>query len=113
MRAIGFSPLAECETSRFSRKELTHMPGSQTTPGRPVARANAPVRSAFRLTHNVGTRDKSSFAAQWLAYTLPCRRFTPALTGDDARLGANAGRDSFTVTDFHRSFLADNPAHEQ
>jgi hypothetical protein len=113
MRAIGFSPLAKCETSRFSRKELTHMPGSQTTPGRPVARANAPVRSAFRLTHNVGTRDKSSFAAQWLAYTLPCRRFTPALTGDDARLGANAGRDSFTVTDFHRSFLADNPAHEQ
>ena len=52
------------------------MPGSKTTPGRPGARASAPVRSAFRLTHNVGTRDKSSFAAQWLAYTHPCRRFT-------------------------------------
>jgi hypothetical protein len=31
------------------------------------------------LTHNVGTREKSSFAAQWLAYTTPYRRFAGAL----------------------------------
>lgn len=88
------------------------MPGSLTTPGRPGARDNAPIRTAFRLTHNVGTWVQSSFAAQWLAYTHPYRRFTPALTGRNARLGANVGRYSFIVTDFHRSFLADNPAHE-
>ena len=88
------------------------MPVSQTTPGRSGTRADAPVRAAFRLTHNVGTWGKFSFAAQWLAYTHPCRRFTPALTDNGARLGANAGRYSFTVTDFHRLFLSDNPAHE-
>jgi hypothetical protein len=64
------------------------------------------------LTHNVDTRDKSSFAAQLLAYTHPCRRSTAALTDSTARLGPNAGRYSFTVANFHRSFLADNPAHE-
>src|SRR5690242_6559571 len=30
-----------------------------------------------------------SFAAQWLAYALPCRRFTVALTDASARLGAD------------------------
>ena len=75
-------------------------------------RADVPVRPAFRLTHNVGTREKSSFAAQWLAYTTPYRRFADALAGNSARFGANVGRYPFIVTDFHRSFLADNPAHE-
>ena len=88
------------------------MPVSKTTPGRPGTRDDAPVRAAFRLTHNVGTREKSSFAAQWLAYTTPYRRFAGALAGNNARLGANVGRYPFIVTDFHRSFLADNPAHE-
>jgi hypothetical protein len=31
-------------------------------------------------------------AAQWLACTIPCRRFTGTLTGDSARLGADADR---------------------
>lgn len=52
------------------------MPGSPTTPGRPGARIHAPVRFAFRDLKRVGTRDGTSFAAQWLAYALPCRRFT-------------------------------------
>ena len=33
------------------------MPGSSTTPGRPGARVDAPVRVAFRLRNGVGTRD--------------------------------------------------------
>jgi hypothetical protein len=104
--------MAERETSRFPGKERSYMPVSKTTPGRPGTRDDAPVRAAFRLTHNVGTREKSSFAAQWLAYTTPYRRFAGALAGNNARLGANVGRYPFIVTDFHRSFLADNPAHE-
>jgi hypothetical protein len=87
------------------------MPGSQTTPGRPGARADAPVRVAFRVRYRVGTRDKNPFAAQWLAYVLPCRRFTAALTGDGARLGADADRYSFIAVDFHHLLLAGLPAH--
>ena len=51
------------------------MPGSSTTPGRTDARAVAPIRIAFHFRHSVGTRDEISFAAQWLAYALPYRRF--------------------------------------
>jgi hypothetical protein len=104
--------MAERETSRFPSKERSYMPVSKTTPSRPGTRDDAPISAAFRLTHNVGTREKSSFAAQWLAYTTPYRRFAGALAGNNARLGANVGRYPFIVTDFHRSFLADNPAHE-
>jgi hypothetical protein len=46
------------------------------------------------------------FAAQWLAYVLPCRRFADTLAGADARLGAGAGRYSFTVVDLHLLLLA-------
>jgi hypothetical protein len=63
--------LAERETSRFPSKEHPHMPGSPTTPGRPGTRARAPVRVAFRDLKRVGTRDLTSFAAQWLARALP------------------------------------------
>ena len=77
------------------------MPGSPTTPGRPGARADAPVRVAFRHENGVGTRDCSSFAAQWLAYALPYRRFAAALAGDGARLGADVDRYSFIVRDLH------------
>jgi tetratricopeptide (TPR) repeat protein len=47
------------------------MPGSPTTPGRPGTRARAPVRVAFRDLKRVGTRNSTSFAAQWLACALP------------------------------------------
>jgi hypothetical protein len=46
------------------------------------------------------------FAAQWLAYVLPCRRFADTLADADARLGAGAGRYSFTVVDSHLLLLA-------
>src|SRR5499425_1589765 len=63
-------------------------PWSRTTPGRPGTRARAPVRVAFRDLKRVGTRDSTSFAAQWLACALPCRRFAVTLAGANARLGA-------------------------
>src|SRR6516225_11437295 len=61
---------------------------SPTTPGRPGTRARAPLRVAFRDLNRVGTRDLTSFAAQWLACALPCRRFAVTLAGANARLGA-------------------------
>src|SRR5206468_402886 len=52
-----------------------------------------------------------SFAARWLACTLPCRRFAPGLAADNARLGADAVRYSFIAVDSHHLLLAGLPAH--
>jgi hypothetical protein len=87
------------------------MPGSLTAPGRPDTRADAPEHVAFRLANGVGTRNFCIFTAQWLAYALPCRRFAAVLADDDARLGADVDRYSFTVMDFHHLLLAGLPAH--
>ena len=86
------------------------MPGSLTSRSRSRARARARDRFAFRWTHSVGA-PIVNFAARWLACTLPCRRFAPGLAADDARLGADAGRYSFIVADFHHLLLAGLPAH--
>jgi len=51
------------------------------------------------------------FAARWLACTIPCRRFAPGLAAGHARLGADVGRYSFIVVDFHHLLLAGLPAH--
>jgi hypothetical protein len=106
MRACGIHPQAKPETSRFPRKELPHMPGSLTTPGRTVARNSAPVHVAFRETDNVGTRNFQAFAAPWLAYALPYRRFAVILADADARLGANADCYSFIAVDSHHLLFA-------
>ena len=45
------------------------------------ARTIAPIRVAFRQRNDVGARDEGTFAAQWLAYALPCQRFADALAG--------------------------------
>lgn len=103
--------MANPEISRFPYKELPCMPGSRTTPGWASARSNAPVHFAFRYMNTVGTRDINPFAAQWLACTLPCRRFANALADASARLGADAGCYSFIVVDFHLLLLAGLPAH--
>jgi hypothetical protein len=66
------------------------MPGSPTTPGRTDTRNIAPVHIAFRDSDHVGAQNYQAFAAQWLAYALPCRRLLDALAGADARLGADA-----------------------
>jgi hypothetical protein len=85
------------------------MPGSPTTPGRPGARAVAPVRVAFRSVNGVGSGEMP-FAAQWLAYALPCRRFAHALANMYAWLGADVDRYSFIVVDFHHLLLTGLPA---
>jgi hypothetical protein len=89
------------------------MPGSATTPGRLGARAITPLRVAFRLLNGVGTRDSNSIAAQWLAYTLPYRRFADLLADACARLGADVDRYSFIVMDLHHLLLAGLPAHSR
>jgi len=106
MRACGIRPQVKPETSRFPRKELPHMPGSATTPGRVGARNNAPVHVAFRDSDHVGARDYLAFAAQWLAYALPYRRFAVILADANARLGADAVCYSFIVVNLHHLLFA-------
>src|SRR5271166_6776746 len=104
----GFNP--GVEVSRFPVEEFTDMPGSSTTQDRKRARVDARPRFAFRCDNGVGV-PIDSFAAQWLAYTHPCRRFAPGLTTDDARLGADVVRYSFIAVDLHHLLLAGLPAH--
>src|SRR3982074_2969124 len=68
---------------------------------------------AFHIRNCVGIRDDRAFAVQWLACALPCRRFTPALADDGARLRAGVDRYSFTVRDLHPLLLAGLPAHSE
>ena len=87
------------------------MPGSKTTPGLAGARNDAPASVAFRGVNNVGTRVYNAFAAQWLAYTLPYRRFAVILAEDCARIGGDVGCYSFIAVDLHHILLAGLPAH--
>jgi hypothetical protein len=61
--------------------------------------------------NGVGTQDSNSIVAQWLACTLPYRRFADVLTNACARLGADVDRYSFIVMDLHHLLLAGLPAH--
>ncbi len=87
------------------------MPGSPTAPGQPGAGESAPGHVAFHQQNCVGTRVDADFAAQWLAYAFPDRRFACVLADADARLGADVGRYSFIVADLHHLLLAGLPAH--
>jgi hypothetical protein len=87
------------------------MPGSKTTPGLAGARNDAPASVAFRGVNNVGTRVYNAFAAQWLAYTLPYRRFAVILAENCARIGGDVGCYSFIAVDSHHILLAGLPAH--
>src|SRR4051794_12302684 len=106
MRTNSLPLLAKPEISRFPHKERPHMPGSPTTPGWAGTRDDAPVHVAFHDFDHVGTRDFQAFAAPWLAYALPCRRFAVTLTGANARLGADVARYAFIVGDFHLLLFA-------
>jgi hypothetical protein len=86
------------------------MPGSSTTPGRSDLAMVRPKRVAFRARNGVSTRGLA-FAAQWLAYALPYRRFVAVLADANARLGADVDRYSFIVVDLHHLLLAGLPAH--
>jgi len=87
------------------------MPGSKTTPGLASARNDAPASVAFRGVNSVGTRVYNAFAAQWLAYTLPYRRFAVILAEDCARIGGDVGCYSLIAVDSHHILLAGLPAH--
>jgi len=87
------------------------MPGSTTTPGCAGTRHIVPDHIAFHRLNSVGARGKVSFAAQWLAYTLPYRRFAGTLADACARLGADVVRYTFIVMDLHHLLLAGLPAH--
>jgi hypothetical protein len=50
------------------------MPVSTTTRGRPMSRDRDIGRIAFCRTESIGA-PKLVFAAQWLAYAIPCQRF--------------------------------------
>jgi hypothetical protein len=65
------------------------MPGSPTAPGPTGTRSSVPVRVAFHQQYSVSTRDDVDFAAQWLAYAIPYRRFAEVLADNCARLGAD------------------------
>jgi hypothetical protein len=62
--------------------------------------------SALETASAPGTIE--AFAAQWLAYALPYRRF---VADANARLGADVDRYSFIVVDLHHLLLAGLPAH--
>src|SRR5436190_23217816 len=91
MRTGGNCRTVDREISRFPRKERLHMPGSSTTPGRSDLAMVRPKRVAFRTRNGLGTRGWA-FAAQWLAYALPSRRFVAVLADANARLGADVDR---------------------
>jgi hypothetical protein len=63
--------------------------------------------------NGVGVRYSTTFVAQWLACTLPYRRFADILTDARARLGADVDRYSFIVMDLHHLLLAGLPAHSR
>jgi hypothetical protein len=85
------------------------MPGSLTTPGRSSTRITRPPVLPSAMTTASAPGTDFPFAARWLAYALPYRRFAAALTDDDARLGADVDRYSFITTDLHRLLLAGPP----
>ena len=87
------------------------MPGSPTALGWASTRSNVPARVAFRQQYGVGTQDDVDFAAQWLAYAIPCRRFADAPADTCARLGADVVRYAFIAVDLHHLLLAGLPAH--
>ena len=87
------------------------MPGSSTTPGRPGARDDAPVRVAFRLRNSVGARDMNLSRLNGWPMRSPADASPPPLRTTDARLRADVDRYSFIVSDFHRLLLAGLPAH--
>jgi hypothetical protein len=82
------------------------MPVSLTTLGRPGARDCAPDVLPSTMGNASASQMYVVFEAQWLAYALPYRRFTPAFTDDGARLGADVVRYSFIVMDLHHLLLA-------
>ena len=86
------------------------MPGSATSRDRRCARVDAHPRVAFRRDKSVGV-PIDNFAAQWLAYAIPFRRFVSGPAAENARLGASGDRNSYSAVDWRHLLLAGLPAH--
>src|SRR5262249_13628614 len=109
--------LPDADRRLYTERSNASSPGSQrqgaSTHARFFDHAGTYGRSRFR-THTCSLPQRrrcrlpgfNSFAAHWLAYALPCRRFADTLAGACARLGADAVRYSFIVADFHHLLLA-------
>src|SRR5262249_49857765 len=67
------------EISRFPGRRLLRMPGSATARGRLVSCDDDTDHFAFCWTENISAPNLS-YAAQYLAYALPCQRFACGLT---------------------------------
>jgi hypothetical protein len=74
-------PVVGREISRFPCKERPSMPGSQTTPGRPGARGNAPVRVAFRQANGVGVPGLKTFRGSMAGLPAPLSTLRPRPRG--------------------------------
>src|SRR4051812_33141806 len=110
MRTGGSCRTHDRGISRLPPQGRLPIAGSSTTPGRSDLAMVRPKRVAFRTRNGVGTRGLA-FAAQWLAYALPYRRFVAVLADANARLGADVDRYSFIVVDLHHLLLVGLPAH--
>src|SRR5229473_2223498 len=97
--------------SRYGPSDYNRAYGRSRDLPVPATGASVHARVAFREVNNVGTRVHNAFAAQWLAYTLPYRRFAVILADDCARIGDDVGCYSFIAVDFHHIPLAGLPAH--
>src|SRR5262249_29482755 len=104
-------PLVRRGISRFSRNERLHMPGSSTTPGRPGARVDVPVRVAFRLRNGRRRPGYESLRGSMagLCAPLPTLRRRPYGLRRTAR--GRYGSLSFIISDLHRLLVAGLPAH--
>ena len=71
----------------------------------PFSHRHHPV-SAIAPFEHIDTQVAQAFAAQWLAYALPYRRFADTLASANARLGADADRYSSIVGDFYLLLFA-------
>jgi hypothetical protein len=67
------------EISRFPHRRLLYMLGSTTTRGWLVSCDDVTHHLAFCWTESISTPNLS-YAAQYLAYTFPYRRFACSLT---------------------------------
>src|SRR6185437_13490750 len=72
------------ETSRFPIRRRPRMPGSADDAEPAGTRSSVPVRVAFCRLESISAPNGKSFVAQWLAYVLPCQRFTCGLATDRA-----------------------------
>jgi len=96
---------ADPEISRLPCKERPCMHGVSDLAGPYRHSLDATARVVFPLVRR-GRRPDCRFRGSIPSLHFPYRRFVGCLAAIDARLGADAGRYSFIVVDFHHLLLA-------